>query len=761
MTTVPPDAQQVLVFLAPRTGGDFGTLVDAVRGRPGAFVRASQDLNEAMLDRSRLEAYLSAIRGMDQADQDELKQAAPLLARSLAIKINDKCLDSIAQLQASCLTQGGESLILNDGHSTTIVEALTSGPASDLAMEASFTPQLSYGLYSPYIASLFDIGRIFASFRTAQYQYIPALGALQDDQLALTLNTPPSFHNPKSVMVAALPAVEPAQPPPLHAVDPKDIYCASRSALVLPVEGAPLVFSTAYTHDLVLHLVGSNGRSIDLPAHADAQQGGFVVDTSGEVKANLGAEGVRGSLRGYWGFDTYEGPSFQLVNATAQTWQVSAGDEAVVVGRQDTIHLRAASASCVQQVLLTDPAGKPLDAEWKAVKADEVELKLPLQAAQPGSLTLLVKQYGANAPQPVQLQAYSEPGHLDGFIMHAGDAQGVLTGSHLDEVASLLINGIEFLPAGLSTHQGSDALAMAAKDGQASAALKSGETLKAKVTLSDGRVLSVPVSVGLSRPSVTLIAKSVQPASAPTERSIQIVDSNELPQDAQLTFSVRARSPETFLREETIEVATADGASSATLSLSNGGITLANERVAIVSLDPARVFGMSGFGPLRFRVSVNGSSGDWQPLVTLVRVPVLKDLTCPSSPGLACKLAGTDLFLLESVASDAKFKHVVQVPDGFPGSALPVPQPTTEGRLYVKLRDDPSAVNPVTMTVLRLPPSPQDVARADSGSPAAAPAEPPSAAPGPSSESGASPANSPAVQPLPEQGAAAPPPPPP
>jgi len=49
--TVPPDAQQALLFLAPQTGGDFRTLVDAVRGRPGAFVRASQDLNQATLDR--------------------------------------------------------------------------------------------------------------------------------------------------------------------------------------------------------------------------------------------------------------------------------------------------------------------------------------------------------------------------------------------------------------------------------------------------------------------------------------------------------------------------------------------------------------------------------------------------------------------------------------------------------------------------------------------------------------------------------------
>src|SRR3546814_16476157 len=75
-------------------------------------------------------------------------------------------------------------------------------------MSASVTPELGYGVYSPYIASVLDIVRIFDSFSTAQYQYIPALSSHRGNKLALTLNTPPSFYNPKSVMVVALPAVE-------------------------------------------------------------------------------------------------------------------------------------------------------------------------------------------------------------------------------------------------------------------------------------------------------------------------------------------------------------------------------------------------------------------------------------------------------------------------------------------------------------------------------------------------------------------------
>jgi hypothetical protein len=710
--TVPQGAEQVLVFLAPKTSGDFSTLVEAVRGRPGAFVRASQDLNQAMLDRSRLQAYLSAILALNEADQSRLKEVAPLLARSLAIKVNDNCLDRIPELQAPCLMHGEESLILNDGHSTSIVEALTSGTANDLAMEASYTPQLSYGYYSPYIASAFDIARILDSFHTAQYQYIPALASLNGEHLALTLNTPPSFHNPKSVLVVALPAIEDAQLPPLHAVDPKDIYCARKNLLVLPVEGAPLVFSTAYTHDVTLSLVGTNGKTIDLPAKADAQQGGFVIDTAGLGSANLG-DSMHGLLHGHWGFDSYDGPSFQLVNTHAQTWQLTSADEgALIVGRQDTIHLRADSVTCVDDVMLKDPAGKELKAEWKKVQADEVELQLPLQAAQPGSLTLLVGQYGAKEPQPVKLQTFSEAAHLDSFAIHAGDTQGLLKGSRLDEVASLTLKGIEFVPGTLSTNQASDELSMLARDSRAALALKPGDTGKAKVTLNDGRVLSLTGSVGSPRPSVTLIGKSVQPSPSGGDSNIQLADADELPQGAKLIFSMQAKSPSVFAHDESIEVATTDESYLATLSLGNGALTLENEHVAVATLDPAKALGSSAFGPLQFRVTANGAAGDWRPLATLVRLPVLKDLQCSSTPELACNLSGSNLYLIDSVSSDSHFDHPIEVPDGFPGSSLPVPRPTS-GRLYVTLRDNPSVVNTAELALVQLPPTPEEAARAD------------------------------------------------
>src|ERR1700737_716818 len=87
VVTVPQDAQQALLFLAPETGGDFGTLRSAVRGRPGVFVRASQDLNQASLDRSRLEKYLADVKAISDVDPKALHEHSILMAPTLGISL--------------------------------------------------------------------------------------------------------------------------------------------------------------------------------------------------------------------------------------------------------------------------------------------------------------------------------------------------------------------------------------------------------------------------------------------------------------------------------------------------------------------------------------------------------------------------------------------------------------------------------------------------------------------------------------------------
>jgi hypothetical protein len=119
-----------------------------------------------------------------------------------------------------------------------------------------------------------------------------------------------------------------------------------------------------------------------------------------------------------------------------------------------------------------------------------------------------------------------------------------------------------------------------------------------------------------------------------------------------------------------------------------------DSQVAVVTFEPAKAFDASTFGPLRFRLVQGGVAGDWQPLTTLVRLPALRSLKCAAEAKRGCELEGSNLFLIDSIASEPGFGRPVVVPEGFTASQLHVPSPVA-GRLYVKLRDDRQAVNEI------------------------------------------------------------------
>src|SRR5436305_13787899 len=246
---VPQEAEEALVFLAPETGGAFSTLLAAVRGRPGAFVRAAQDLQQASLDRQRAEKYLEAVRGTYIADPEQAKVHTTMLARSLGMKVDQQCFDKPSAQQVPCLTQNTDQLVLDDAHSQTMVATLTSGPSSDLLAQISSTPTARGGYYSAYVGAVVDVARILSTAHTAQYQYIPSHALPHKDELNLRLNNPPSFRNPKSVIVIGLPPVRVAPPPPLRAVDGSQIFCAGNPSVVVAADAAPLVFASELAHN--------------------------------------------------------------------------------------------------------------------------------------------------------------------------------------------------------------------------------------------------------------------------------------------------------------------------------------------------------------------------------------------------------------------------------------------------------------------------------------------------------------------------------
>ena len=693
--TVPVEAEEALVFLAPETGGAFSTLRAAVRGNPGAFVRAAQDLQQASLDRQRLEKYLEAVR--ENTDPEQLKTRTTLLARSLNIRLDNQCFDKPSAQQVPCLTQNQDQLVLDDVHSQTMVATLTSGAQSDLLAQISATPTARGGYYSPYVGAVVDVARILSTTHTAQYQYIPALALPKQDELNLRLNNPPSFRNPKSVLVIGLPPVRTSPPPPLRAVEPNQILCAGKPSLMLPADGAPLVFATDLAHSLVLHVEAKSGPAIDLPAKPDAVQGGFEVDTHALESADLDGV-VTGTFRGLWGFHSFDGPHYRLRTSRPAQWIVASKDaSALIVGREDTLHLQSQDACCVSEVTLKGEQGKIATTEWKNSKPDELEIKVPLQHASAGWVTVLVKKFGVHEIDEIPLHTYAEAGRLDSFGIHAGDAEGILKGTRLDQVASLDLGGIRVVPDSLVRANQQDELKLTTADA-AVKKLRAAESNTVHVTLKDGRTLDLKTEIEAARPAVNVLTKSIQldPSMPP---AIRLGSQEELPQDGHLNFSLKTQVPETFPPTEKIEVATSDESFRVLLSVKDGNLTMQDNKTVLAVLNPMKLLGPSAFGPLKFRpVTADGINGDWQSLVNLVRIPMLKAVHCMPGPEKQCTLSGDKLFLLDSVATDADFANSLTVPEGFVEDALAIPPPKGK-MLYIKLRDDPATVDTVALPV--------------------------------------------------------------
>ena len=698
--TVPNEAEEALVFLAPETGGAFSTLRAAVRGKPGSFVRASQDLVQASLDRARLEKYLDAVREIAVSDPEQLKARTMLLARSLNIRLDQQCFDKPSSQQVPCLTQNTDQLVLDDQHSQSMVATLTSGPSTDLLAQISSTPNARNGYYSPYIGAIVDVMRILGTAHTAQYQYIPALALPKEDELNLRLNNPPSFRNPKSVIVIGLPPVRPSPVPPLRAVDPAQVFCAGRSSLLLPAEGAPLVFATELAHNFVLHVDAKSGPGIDVPAKPDPVRGGFLVETQTLQSADLDGEAT-GVLRGAWGFHTFDGPHYRLRASRPAQWVVASKDaSALIVGREDTLHLQSLDACCVSEVKLNDEFGKALETDWKITKPDELEVKVPLQKANAGSVTMVIRKFGLQAADELPLHTYAEAGRLDSFSIHAGDADGVLKGTRLDQVERLELNGLPFVPESLARSHQQDELKLTTHDNAALTKLHAGDEIVVHAVLKDGRILDLKTGVESQRPVVSVLSKSVQVDQTAPPPTVRLGSQDEMPQDGRLNFFLKAQVPETFPPTEKIEVATADESFRVLLSFKDGNLTLQDSKTVFAVLDPMKLLGPSAFGPLKFRpVTSDDIDGDWQQLVNLVRVPDLKGIRCVPAPEKQCTLSGDKLFLLDSVSTDSDFVNSVSVPEGFVEDVLAIP-PTKAKTLYIKLRDDPATVDTVTLPML-------------------------------------------------------------
>jgi hypothetical protein len=676
----------------------------------------------------RLDAYLNGIKDTSIHHPQELKERTAMMARTLGMKLDKECFDKPTEQQAPCLVQHTDGLVLDDANAQTLVQQITSGSTVDLMNHLSETNMAGGGSFSPYVGAIVDVARILSTIHTAHFQYLPALALPDKDTMNLRLNVPPSFRDPKSVLVVALPPVGTAKPPLLMPASPTSAYCVQKPDLILEADGAPIVFATALAHELKLHIDTSTGP-LDLPLHTDPALGGLVLDHTPPL---IKPTDITGVLHAKWGFDDWEGPHFRLHSAETLKWKLAPDDQsALILGREDTLHLVAfnderlsTSTLCVNAIERVDAPEEAKKVTWKIPKPegakpdankqesgklntskdDELELALTVKSTEaadkPAFITLAIHQFGLDKPDHVELKTYAEAAAFERLTLNAGDSIALLKGKRLDEVASLQLEGTEFTPTALNRVQDADQLALHTSG--ATDSLEAGKRYNAQVLLHDGRTLKVPVTVGPPRPQIHLRTKGVQFDSA-APSPLHLGSADDLPVNGRLVFFLDSKFPANFPRTEKIELAATDGSFRTELSLSDNSLMLEDAHTALASIEPLSRFGSSAFGPVQIRaLDVNGETGDWIPLGTLVRLPGFKELRCPRITTKPCLLSGSNLFLMDSIATTTDFASPVQIPADFTGTEISVPRPAN-GILYLHLRDDLATIQTLTLPIDLLP----------------------------------------------------------
>ncbi len=741
---VPQGAEQAVMFVVPQVGGDFKTLRSAVKGRPGLFIRADADLNQASFEQQRIERYLAAMKSVAQDDPKAISERSAKLAATLALKPNADCFKQPVDQQVVCLTQSSAPVLLDDGHGAGIAEALSSGPSSDFINAASYTAPAGGGLYSAYVGAIVDAVHIISMLRTAQFQYIPGLAFPEGATLNLRLNAPPSFHKPDSVIVIGLPAIQKAVLPPLKPHDPNQVACLLQPKMVLSLEGAPLVFATSFAHDLVLHL-NRTGAVTDLPLEADPASGGLVVakekkreplkpdqplkaaPTAEKTQAKIGSPTdltVTGTIRGYWGFDAFEGPTLTVQQVDGKDWKI-VGNTQLLAGQDNKLTLTANATGCVEKIALSTDKDKDVDVTFKPDpdkdKKNTLLLDASLKTVQPGGYSLAIQQFGDSNPDKVPLTAYTAGITLGDIKIHTGDNLATLSGEGLKNVASVEIDKQTFTPAAASND---DILHLESKTGVSPA-----DGSEAEVKLKDGRMMKAKVSTSAARPSLKLVSTKSTPAEQSGTLPVTLTNKTDIPLNGTLTFVVQTK--DTFPRDESIEVATANNAVHTKLSLADNSLVLQDEHTAVAQLDPLKAFGESAFGRLAIRpVQADGTTGDWVGLGTLVRTPKITAIHCTTTAAATCTLDGDNLFLAQSFAAAKDFAKPTDVPTGFAESTFNVPTPTDGTTLYLKLRDDPTSLATVTLPT-PLPKLAESLKPAPAAAPPASAAATPTTKPAP------------------------------
>ncbi len=332
-------------------------------------------------------------------------------------------------------------------------------------------------------------------------------------------------------------------------------------------------------------------------------------------------------------------------------WTVAeAPNHRAVTGEALDLIASSASAACLSHAELQMGSAAPITLDARQLDARRVELRASLDGVPAGPAKIRFYEddpYGSRALESAATVVIEpQPAHVDGksAVVSLGDAVIALAGNGFERIRGLLLNGGTYAkdPASTSTS------ACFSGPPLADAGLTVGQQITAQLLTADGSSGEVfPMTIRAPRPAIG------PPVLSPSTSS---------PYLSTTALAVMLQSAAGALPHQvTVRLRHADGLPQTpcdSLRPDPAAVTLAGNAVhargagALALYFRADLLGDRAFGTLQLQVAdaATGTGSTWVNLPgTFVRAPRVVQIACPSDPGAACRIYGSELTAIDAV----------------------------------------------------------------------------------------------------------------
>ena len=636
--------------------------------------------------------------------------------------MNEKCFAEKTQGQiAKCLSTnvvaqfGSVPKFIQDASGNTI--AVTLGETAANLIPAQ---------YAAFVKLAIELYFLAKSFRV-DYEFLPSLAIRigESNDVELRLNKDAVFGGRKSV-VMFIPPTRGANsnPAPIFSINQiTSSTCAGISKSNLPIEKPQALIQSEYANSFALSFSNDSGRKQDnVPLTVNREIGAFEFDSNQIDRSLLNDSNlVTGTINGQWGLSPLQPIQFKVTKQQTTSWEISTDDQKnFEKGKKFTVTLKSPAAGCVQKIVLRDRDDNPYEAELKYQYTNPIsvlatfDLSKDEVVAGEGKIqisSIVENETATTEIGTLVLRPLSN--ELPQIELHTADNMLRVSGADADLVSTVKIGGLTFVrrePTDANFREGwtNDGQFLFEQNNQK---VPNG-LVRERATIIYDRERNRKMDVVINkvvRPSVTVSSPEITVSRTSPFRDIDV--KQVVPAIAKLKFSLNTQNPYVFPNDPALSfqlrIVEPNVSNIAPVSLNQP-----NQRAQIVresqnrfnvTLVPSELGLTTATGALEVRVvNPDGTVGDWVRVANpIVRLPNLQKVSIKRvGETVQHLLRGTDLTWIESFSAtrDGEFKIPVGCDSDEP-NCLNVTRLIDNGNLFLKIKDFPSLVIPVTLTM--------------------------------------------------------------